>query len=110
MAATPITVTRTTISGVNSPTPAAADTVNGNSVPNLDGLILTLENTGGSPATVTFATPVTHGGYAVADLQVTLAAAAKKNYSNFPAASFGRTVTFTASSADVDISAMAPAS
>jgi hypothetical protein len=109
MPATAVTVARPNISGVNSPTPVAADTVNGNSVPNMNGLILTLENTGASSYTVTFVTPVTHAGYAVDDLIVTLTAGAKKNFSNFPSAAFGSTLTFTANNAAVEISAMAPA-
>jgi hypothetical protein len=111
MAATPVTVVRPTIGGVNDPTPVAADTVNGNSVPNVAGLILTLNNTdSGGSHTVTFVTPATHAGYAVADPVVTLVASAKKNFSNFPSDAFGRTLTFTANSNQVMISAMAPAS
>lgn len=109
MAATPVTVARPTISGVDSPTPVAADAVNGNSVPNLKSLILTLENTGATSRIVTFVTPATHSGYAVADPTVTLIAGAKKNFSNFPTAAFGSTLTFTAAHAEVEISAMAPA-
>lgn len=111
MPVTAVTVTRPTIDGVNDPTPVAADATNGNSVPNIAGLVLTLNNTDSSnPHTVVFTTPVTHGGYAVADKTVTLAASAKKNFSNFPTDSFGRTLTFTANSASVMVSAMAPAS
>ena len=110
MPATPVTVVRTTIEGVNDPTPVAADVTNGNSVPNVQGLILTLENTGATSRNVVFTTPATHAGYAVADLTVTLTAGAKKNFSNFPADAFGKTVTFTAAHAEVEISAMAPAS
>jgi hypothetical protein len=109
MPATAVTVARPNISGVNSPTPVAADTVNGNSVPNLKNLVLTLNNSGGSPYTVTFVTPVTHAGYAVNDLTVTLAAGATKNFSNFPGSAFGSTLTFTAQNVAVMISAVAPA-
>jgi hypothetical protein len=110
MAATAVTVVRATINGVNDPTPVAADPTNGNSVPNVEGLILTLNNTDASSHTVTFVTPATHAGYAVADLVVTLTASAKKSFANFPSDAFGRTVTFTANSATVMVSAMAPAS
>jgi hypothetical protein len=110
MPATAVTVVRPTIAGVADPTPVAADTVNGNSVPNLDGLVLVLNNTDASSHTVTFTTPVTHGGYAVADYTVTLNATTKRNFSNFPTEQFGRTLTFTANSNTVTIAAMAPAS
>lgn len=110
MAATAVTVARATIAGVNDPTPVGADTVNGNAVSNVDGLVLTLENTDASPHTVTFTTPATHSGYAVADLPVVLAASAKKNFANFPAEAFSRTINFSTDSALVMISAIAPAS
>lgn len=110
MAATPITVVRPNINGVSDPTPVAADATNGNSVPNVAGLILTLNNTDSNPHTVTVVTPATHSGYAVADLVITLAATTKKNFSNFPTEAFGRTITFTANSTTVMVSAMAPAS
>jgi hypothetical protein len=109
MPATAVTVTRPTIAGVADPTPVAADTVNGNSVPNLAGLILTLNNTDASSHTVTVTTTATHGGYAVEDLVITLNATTKRNFSNFPTAQFGGTLTFTANSNTVMISAMAPA-
>lgn len=107
MAATAVTVARPTIDGVNSPTAVAMDAANGNSVVNSRGLILTIENTDSGPRVVTFTTPVTHGEYAVADKTVTLAAAAKKNFSNFPADTFGRTLLFSTDSALVKASAMA---
>lgn len=110
MPATAVTVARSAIDGVNNPTPVAADATNGNSVPNLEGLVLILENTDASPHDVVFQTPVTHGGYAVADKTVTLAAGANKAFSNFPSDSFGRTLTFTANSATVTIAAIAPVS
>lgn len=110
MPATAVTVTRPTIDGVTNPTPSASDATNGNSVPNLTGLILTLNNTDTNPHTVNFVTPVTHGGYAVADKSVTLAAGAVKCFSNFPSDSFGRTLEFTTGSATVTILALAPAS
>lgn len=109
MPATAITVARPNISGVNSPTPVAADVTNGNSVPNLKNLILTLNNSGASTYTVTVTTPVTHAGYAVDDLVISLAAGVTKNFSNFPGAAFGSTLTLTANNAAVMISAMAPA-
>jgi hypothetical protein len=110
MPATAVTVARPTIDGVVTPAAVNADATNGNSVPNLAGLILTLKNTDTNPHDVVFQTPVTHGGYAVADKTVTIAAGVTKNFSNFPSDSFGRTLTFTANATTVTIIAMAPAS
>jgi hypothetical protein len=111
MPATAVTVTRPTIDGVTVPAAVASDATNGNVVPNLAGLILTLNNTDASnPHTINFVTPVTHGGYAVADKSVVLAASTVKAFSNFPSESFGRNLQFTTGSATVTISAVAPAS
>lgn len=110
MPATAVTVVRPTIDGVADPTLVAADATNGNSVPNLAGLILILNNTDTNPHDVVFTTPVTHGGYAVADKTVTIAATTKRNFANFPSDSFGRTITFTANATSVTVGAMAPAS
>lgn len=110
MPATAVTVVRPTIDGVTPPSAVASDATNGNSVPNIAGLILTLNNTDTNPHTIAFVTPVTHGGYAVSDKSVALAAGAVKAFSNFPSDSFGRTLTFTTGSATVTVSAMAPAS
>jgi hypothetical protein len=110
MPATAVTVTRPTINGVADPTPVDADPTNGNSVPNVAGLILTLNNTDASSHDVIFTTSATHGGYDVSDKTVTIAATTKRNFSNFPASSFGRTLVFTANSTTVKVSAMAPAS
>jgi hypothetical protein len=110
MPATAVTVARPTIDGVVVPAAVASDATNGNVLPNLAGLILTLNNTDTNPHTINFVTPVTHGGYAVADKSVTLAAGAVKAFSNFPSESFGRNLEFTTGSATVTISAVAPAS
>lgn len=106
MPATAVTVVRPTTAGVADPTPADADTVNGNSVPNTRGLVLTLNNTDASPHDVVFTTPGTHSGYAVADLTVTLGATTKRNFSGFPPEAFGRTLEFTANSTTVKVSAV----
>lgn len=110
MPATAVTVTRPTIDGVTPPSAVASDATNGNTVPNVQGLILTLNNTDTNPHTITFITPVTHGGYAVSDKTVSLAAGAVKAFSNFPSESFGRDLQFTTGSATVTITALAPAS
>lgn len=110
MPATAITVVRPTIDGVTPPSAVASDATNGNSVPNLAGLVLTLDNTDTNPHTIAFVTPVTHGGYAVSDKSVVLTAGSVKAFSNFPSDSFGRTLEFTTGSATVTVTAVAPAS
>lgn len=110
MPATAVTVTRPTIDGVTTPTAVASNATDGNTVPNVSGLLLTLNNTdAANPHTINFVTPVTHGGYAVADKSVTLLASTSKVFANFPSETFGRTLTFTTGSATVTIVAMAAA-
>lgn len=109
MAATPVTVVRPTIDGVADPTLVAADATNGNSVPNIAGLIVVLNNTDSASHDVVFKTPVTHGGYAVADKTVTITATTKRNFAGFPTSQFGKTLEFTANSTTVTVGAIAPA-
>lgn len=106
MPATAVTVVRPTTAGVADPTLVATDVVNGNSVPNTNGLVLVLNNTDASSHTVTFTTPSVHSGYAVADLTVTLTATTKRNFSNFPPEAFGRTLEFISNSTTVTVGAI----
>lgn len=108
MPATAITVTRPDRTGATTPATAACDNTNGNSVPNSDGLVLMFENADVSnPHDVVFTTPVQVGGFAVADYTVTLAASAKKSFCGFAGTTFGRTLIFTASSAQIKVAAVA---
>lgn len=73
MAATALPVASLTDAGV-ALAPANADNVNGNSFPNQGGdTFLYCANTSGAPITLTFTTPLTHVGLAVADRVVTVA-------------------------------------
>lgn len=104
--ATAITPAKPSLAGVNTPTAVACD-VTGNTVPNSAGLVLMLENTDAAPHDVVFTTPVEHGGFEVEDYTVTLAAGAKKCFSGFEGTAFGRTITFTAADAQVEVIALA---
>ena len=73
MATTRVSHTQLTVGGVTL-TPTAADTVNGNNFVPYPGRILLLQNTGGSPVTVTAVTPGTRSGLAIADDTITVPA------------------------------------
>lgn len=64
--------------------PAACDSSNGNKFSNDGRTLLYIENGGGSSATVTFDTPATVGGLAVAQNAVTLSAGQGKMCGPFP--------------------------
>lgn len=99
MPATRINPVRILQTGVVEPVAVAADTVNGNIVTNADGLQLTVNNTGGTPVTVTLKTSATVEGQAVADLTVTVAAGTAKRLGSFSRALFGEDVEFSVSGA-----------
>lgn len=81
------------------------DTVNGNHVSNQRGLLLVLNNTGASSRTVTFTTPRTVSGYAVADLTVTIPAGQTRFLAGFDVEAFGSTMEFMSSNAEVTVAA-----
>lgn len=99
MARTPITPVVPSAAGVAEMTPVATDTTNGNVVTNASGLVMTVTNSGGSSATLTFITSATVDGYAVEDVTVTLAAAETKVFGHFPSGVFGSSLEFTSSAA-----------
>lgn len=83
MAYTNMTPTRPTHTGI-AMTAIAGDDSNGNKISNDGKVVLLLSNTGGSSATVTFATPGTVRGLAIADNVVTLASGQVKACGPFP--------------------------
>ena len=97
--ATRITPVRVSQTGVTESAGTAADTVEGNVVPNVEGLHLTVENEGASPLTVTFLTTATVEGYAVADITATVPNGASKRFGRFSRELFGADVEFTVSGA-----------
>lgn len=103
--ATAITPVSPNQDGVAPAVPVAADTVEGNSVPNKRNIMLVLENTDAGPHDVVFTTPATVGGFDVAEHTVSIPAGATLHFGNFDSAAFGGVVTFTAASATVMVSA-----
>lgn len=76
MARTQLTINAITASGLTDPSPTAGDAVNGNYIAGNDGrIMLRVTNTdGGAPHDITFITPGSVGGLAVADRVVSVAA------------------------------------
>lgn len=79
MARTAITVTTVSRTGIADPTEETADVANGMSLENNVGVaILHVRNSGAVSRTITFVTPGTVDGLAVADLVITVDAGAGK--------------------------------
>lgn len=75
MPRTALTVTAITRTGVTQPAQQAGDVANGNSIAGNDGRIfLEIKNDDASTQTVTFLTPGTVDGLAIADLVISFAA------------------------------------
>lgn len=80
---------------------AAADTTNGNNYVPSPGRLVLLQNTSGSPVTVTFVTPGTRSGLAIADDPVVVAA------TSIAAVSIQDATDFQSSAGQVDFTAAA---
>ncbi len=79
MPRTALTVTEISRTGVDRPSQAVGDVANGNSIAGNDGRVfLEVTNDDAATQTVTIQTPGTIDGLAIADLVVSLAAAAVK--------------------------------
>jgi hypothetical protein len=101
---TPTPVTPTNIDHhvtLLKPTPLACDATNGNSAPNGGNLILELNNTGGSPYTVTISANSTGDGQPVTPLTYTLAAAETRLVGGWPPSYYGNPLVFTANNVAV---------
>jgi hypothetical protein len=82
------------------PTGTAADTVDGNTVPNVEGLRLEVDNyEGASPVTVTLVTSATVAGYSVQDIITQVPTGSRYVFGRFDRALFGDSVEFTCSAA-----------
>lgn len=104
MPATPVTPTRSQQNGNSTVAPVAADLVNGNTVPNVEGLTLHVKNSGGTAVTVTLITSAVVEGLAVADIPTTVEAGSTRVYGHFSRTLFGDVVEFSCSAA-CDVSA-----
>lgn len=104
MARTVATVTTVTSGGVADATPVACDVVNGNVVNNLHkGIWLEVTNTdSGAAKTITFVTPGTAGGFAIADQVTSIPASASRHFGNFDTKIFGSSLQFDGQTDDVE--------
>lgn len=89
MARTILPVTKASRAGVSSPTEQAGDTTNGNVVTNSGRTIITVRNADTTSHQVTFRTPGTVDGLAVADRQVTVDASTSMDFGDFPTNIYG---------------------
>lgn len=89
MARTVLPVTKADRGGVTSPTEQAGDTVNGHVVANSGRTIITVHNSDTSPHQITFETPGTVDGLAVADRQVSIPASTSQDFGDFPVSVYG---------------------
>lgn len=103
MPATALVLTAPSRDGVAPPAEVDSDAVNGNSFPNNPGVSVLLRNADAAARNVTFKTPTTVDGFAVADHVVSIPAGATRAFGRFPRAAFGKTVEFTTGSTLIKI-------
>lgn len=90
MPATPVTSTKLAgYAGTADPAAVAIDATNGSVITNTGRTLVYVDNTDSVPHLVTFVTPVSEGGLAVADKQVILAAGEAKWFDKFGTDLFG---------------------
>lgn len=108
MAANPIDKTLPVIAGVVEVAEEALDTVNGNSVADLNPrTIITIHNADASnPHDVTFVTSYAVGGLELEDKVETIPASATKRFAGFDPKYYGRTLLITGDSTQLKIQAM----
>jgi hypothetical protein len=90
---TPVSVPVTTITRSGTTWPAtdgqAADAVNGNIIPNGPHVCVLVFNGAGTPSTVSFNTPYTASGLAIAEDVKTIPAGGRVAYGPFPVSLYG---------------------
>ena len=108
MVATAIASNQLSRAGLAEPTPTFCDAANGNITPNSGATVFRWQNTDTVSHTVTVTSLPTEDGLALADLVLTLAGSAKIFYSGFDTQTFGAQMTYTASSALVEVTIYEP--
>lgn len=108
MTATPIASVPLSRTPTADPAPTACDATNGNITPNTGATIFRVQNTDSASHTITFVTIPTQDSLALADLTLTIGATAKAWVSGFDMETFGSQITYTVSSADIEITAFEP--
>lgn len=109
MPRTSIPKTQLSDAGVADPAETDADVVNGNSLANTGKTVLRVRNAHATLArTVTFATPVTVGGKAVEDTEVSIAAETTRTFGSLATALYGTSVPIDGETADIKLIAFEP--
>ena len=103
-----IPVTRLSDAGVADPAPTAGDPVNNHALPNTGKTVLRVTNTGASAHTLTLGTPVTVGGKAVDDTDVSIPAGATRTFGGLSPALYGTNVPIDVDSAELTLIAFEP--
>ncbi|MFF4548604.1 hypothetical protein ACFY1J_30960 [Streptomyces sp. NPDC001406] len=102
MPRTQIPVTQLSDAGVADPVETTADTVNGNQVANTGKTVIRVRNAHATLAqNVTFVTPITVGGKAVADTVVSIPATATRTFGSFPTALYGTQMPIDGATTDI---------
>jgi hypothetical protein len=107
---TPTAVTPVALNGhvgVNRPTPANGDNVNGNTCANFPSTIFNLKNSAGVSGTFTVTPAVTFKGESLAPLVVTLAASADELY-QFDPDVWGHEIVLTPSASTMQLAVIQP--
>src|SRR5690349_4664641 len=103
MARTVLPVTQAVRGGVASPTEQAGDPTNGHVVTNSGRTILTVRNADTSSHQVTFETPGTVDGQAIADRVVTVAASSSQDFGDLPTSVYGTQLKIDVDSAQLKL-------
>ena len=102
----PVAVSR---AGVADPSESAGDAVNGNVISNTGKTMIKVHNADGSnPHSITFVTPGTVDGQAVADRTVSIAANATRWFGRFQTSVYGSSMGVTVDSAQLKITVFEP--
>lgn len=108
MARTILPVTQAVRGGVTSPTEQAGDTVNGHQVRNSGRTVITVRNADTASHSVTFGTPGTVDGLAIADRQVAIPASSSMDFGDLPTSVYGSQVFIDVDSAQLKLVAREP--
>lgn len=104
-----IPVTKLSDAGVTDPAETNGDPTNGHALPNTGNTVLRVRNAHATLArTVTFLTPVTVGGKAVADTVVSIPATATRTFGGLSTALYGTSVPVDVETSDVKLIAFEP--
>lgn len=104
-----LTATKLSTAGVADAAEANGDTVNGHVVVNTGRTVITVRNADASnPHTVTFITPGTVAGLAIADHAVSIPASATRKFAGFDPSIWGGALSIDVDSAQLKLSANEP--